>query len=287
MAFSSILVRCLAKAAVKNVANLLTFGVGGDLLIDVWDAWSRSQDKASRKAEIEHLAAASPAEARAAATQAVQQECPALPADQRQQLTEWLTQTPAAIRRSLTRPSDPTGTTLPATLPLSGPEDLVQLLPPTPGEKYRLAAVEAAKSAGAAIADRIDRKTACLNAWKKATERQFPVVQGRSDEKKNKDYQRKGCPKNAFLGLCEGGYVKGIERWDNAEKPNKRYAIDAYQKLANRVTKYHAIKDRDTLVTMLWKAVRPAREGKKPMQHNHQMDVVVALWEAQLLNEPE
>jgi TPR repeat protein len=132
MAFSSILLRCLAKAAVKNVANLLTFGVGGDLLTDVWDAWSRRQDKASRKAEIEHLAAASPAEVRAAADQAVQQEDPTLLPVLREQVTEWLTQTPAAIRRSLRRPSDPSGRTLARGMTPTCAGDLAGLLPPRP-----------------------------------------------------------------------------------------------------------------------------------------------------------
>jgi hypothetical protein len=44
----------------------------------------------------EHLAAASPAEVRAAAIQAVQQEDPTLLPVLREQLVEWLTQTPAA-----------------------------------------------------------------------------------------------------------------------------------------------------------------------------------------------
>src|SRR5262245_10840557 len=132
MAFSSILLRCLARAAVKNVANLLTFGVGGDLLTDVWDAWSRSQDKAGRKAEIEHLAAASPAEVRAAAAQAVLQEDPTLQPVLREQLVQWLTQTPAAIRRSLRRPSDPSGRTLAPGLTPACPGDLAGLLPPRP-----------------------------------------------------------------------------------------------------------------------------------------------------------
>ena len=43
------------------------------------------------------------------------------PAEVQQALTAYLTQVPAAIRRSLRRPSDPTGTTVPATLALSRP----------------------------------------------------------------------------------------------------------------------------------------------------------------------
>ena len=44
-------------------------------------------------------------------------------------LAAYLTQVPAAMRRSLRRSEDDTGTTVPANLPLSNPEDLLRLLP--------------------------------------------------------------------------------------------------------------------------------------------------------------
>ena len=68
-------------------------------------------------------------------TEAVQAEAAALPVEAQQAITAYLTQVPAMIRRSLRRPSDPTGTTVPATLSLSGPEDLAQFLPPRPPRK--------------------------------------------------------------------------------------------------------------------------------------------------------
>ena len=68
--------------------------------------------------------------------QQVEADVQAVAADQppevRQALTAYLTQVPAAIRRSLRRPSDPTGTTVPATLALSRPEDLMAFLPSRP-----------------------------------------------------------------------------------------------------------------------------------------------------------
>ena len=38
MAFSSILLWCVARAAVKNAVHLLTFGVDGQLLRDIWES---------------------------------------------------------------------------------------------------------------------------------------------------------------------------------------------------------------------------------------------------------
>ncbi|EPY6430836.1 DUF6979 family protein [Clostridium sporogenes] len=42
---------------------------------------------------------------------------------------------------------------------------------------------------------------------------------------------RKGCPKNAFLGLCQEGLIKGIPKGIYNTKPNslnKKYALDGY-----------------------------------------------------------
>jgi formylglycine-generating enzyme required for sulfatase activity len=132
VALKSILLRCLAKSAVKNVANLLTFGVGGDLLTDFWDAWRQAQDADKRRAEIKRLASASPGEVRAAAAEIIREEGASLPAEQQRQLADWLTQTPAAIRRSLRRPSDPSGRTVaPGQAPTCA-RDLAALVPPRP-----------------------------------------------------------------------------------------------------------------------------------------------------------
>ena len=71
MALPSILLRCIARAAVKNAVNLLTLGVGGDLLDDIWKEWKREQTDTQRRGEVERLATASPAEVRPAARQAI------------------------------------------------------------------------------------------------------------------------------------------------------------------------------------------------------------------------
>jgi hypothetical protein len=87
----------------------------------------------------------------------------------------------------------------------------------------------------------------------------------------------KGCPKNAFLGLCEDGFVKGIKTGSYFKRKksnlNKNYAIKAVELLAldSKLTKKE-----------LWHKVREELNlGDK--RSNSQMDVVLALWEHGLI----
>tara|TARA_R110001592_G_scaffold25816_10_gene97628 strand:- start:155 stop:553 length:399 start_codon:yes stop_codon:yes gene_type:complete len=87
----------------------------------------------------------------------------------------------------------------------------------------------------------------------------------------------KGCPKNAFLGLCEAGFVKGIKSgsYFKSKKPNlnKKYAIKAVELL---------ISNSNLSEKELWELVREELNlGVK--KHNSQMDVVIALWENGLI----
>lgn len=87
--------------------------------------------------------------------------------------------------------------------------------------------------------------------------------------------QVKGCPRDAFLGLCEEGLVKGIPRGNyTRSKKNKKYALDAVTVLK-----------RDPALAAdpagLWNKVM---NGKRKV-HNHQMNVVIALWRNGLLSE--
>ena len=94
------------------------------------------------------------------------------------------------------------------------------------------------------------------NAWQEAVRY---IFHGK------KASQQKGCPKCAFLGLCEEGFVTGISRgkYTNS-KLNKHYAIKAVEHI--RKTKNSSISSKK-----LWTIVA---KGKK---HNEQMDVVLAL----------
>jgi hypothetical protein len=87
----------------------------------------------------------------------------------------------------------------------------------------------------------------------------------------------KGCPKNAFLGLCEVGLVKGIKpgSYFKRKKPNvnKQYAITALDLLAS---------DSNLSKNELWNKVREELNlGEK--KHNSQMDVVLELWNEGLI----
>ncbi|UOF88948.1 hypothetical protein LSG31_13525 [Fodinisporobacter ferrooxydans] len=88
----------------------------------------------------------------------------------------------------------------------------------------------------------------------------------------SKSSQKKSCPKNAFLGLCEAGLVYGIPRGiysekNNAQKKNKEYVIKAVELLRLNL---ELADDKNAL----WAAVM----NGKDMSHNSQMDVVLALW---------
>jgi hypothetical protein len=84
--------------------------------------------------------------------------------------------------------------------------------------------------------------------------------------------QKKGCPKSAFLGLCEEGLVNGFERGIyTTSKLNKSYALRAVELLsANGVAESPQA---------LWLLVMNGTQKA----HNGQMDVVYSLWQAGLL----
>jgi hypothetical protein len=83
--------------------------------------------------------------------------------------------------------------------------------------------------------------------------------------------QTKGCPKGAFLGLCEAGVIAGIPAGRYGApvpNPNGQYALEAWQKL-QREPKLSENKKK------LWDTL------KAPKNENGQMDVVVWLWRDQ------
>lgn len=79
--------------------------------------------------------------------------------------------------------------------------------------------------------------------------------------------QKKTCPRNAFLALCEEGMLKGILKGNyTSSRKNKEYALKAVK----------ILKERPNLVNhpkALWLEV-----VDEPKIHNGQMDVIIALW---------
>lgn len=91
---------------------------------------------------------------------------------------------------------------------------------------------------------------------------------------KNENKANKGCPRTAFLGLCEEGYIKNIPVGMYLNKvncKNKQYAIAAIEILK----KDDSLKNNPK---KLWELV-----PNHPNSHNGQMNVVCSLWNANLI----
>ena len=107
--------------------------------------------------------------------------------------------------------------------------------------------------------------------WKKFAEEVFGV--GSSSAKKP-------CPRNAYVGLCEEGMISGVPAGNYAKKrntnSNKLYAVQAVHMLRNDPSLA------DVEPKELWDKVMEVIEGG-PDNHNNQMDVVLALWNEDMI----
>lgn len=102
------------------------------------------------------------------------------------------------------------------------------------------------------------------DAWRKAVKEVFPG---------SNSSQNKGCPRGAYLGLCEEGMVSGVPEGSYTRScDNKRYAIDAVRALSRQPS---LANDR----IELWSRIMSGLIKKE----NSQMDVVVELWRAGLI----
>ena len=94
--------------------------------------------------------------------------------------------------------------------------------------------------------------------WESAMEKLYPASAAA---------RKKGCPRGAYLGLCEEGLVKGIPAGRyTTSRDNKAYAVRAVALLTE------GTQLRST--SALWRAVTNGTEKA----HNSQMDIVLALW---------
>jgi hypothetical protein len=99
--------------------------------------------------------------------------------------------------------------------------------------------------------------------WESAMENLYPTSPAA---------RRKGCPRGAFLGLCEEGLVKGIPAGHyTASKDSKAYAVRAAALLSEGT--------RSWFTRALWQAV--SNDPEKT--HNSQMDIVLSLWKNYLI----
>lgn len=91
--------------------------------------------------------------------------------------------------------------------------------------------------------------------------------------------KEKGCPRGAFLGLCQGGWINGVPSGNYLRQGNlnQQYAIKAAQYLLSNP-------DVKIGVSKLWQeAIKTAQDREKV--HNQQMNVVLALNDAGLLQQ--
>lgn len=101
-------------------------------------------------------------------------------------------------------------------------------------------------------------------AWQHAVNQEFPDRQAS---------QRKSCPHDSFLGLCEAGQVVGVRAGQYTQSVrNKDYVMRGLAALRSRA-------ELASSRTELWRIA--SRDENKC--HNGQMDVLVALWSAGLI----
>jgi Family of unknown function (DUF6979) len=118
---------------------------------------------------------------------------------------------------------------------------------------YKNAAVEAARW----IASSMGRGPA--EGWAAAVAREFPT---------SESSQKKSCPRDAFLGLCEEGLVKGVVSGDyTRSEKNKKYAVEAVRLLSCEP-------ELAVDIPGLWHRVL----NGEPKAYNQQMHVVIGLW---------
>ena len=119
----------------------------------------------------------------------------------------------------------------------------------------------------------IENHLEAIDAWRKAAE---AIITSPSS-------REKGCPHCAFIGLCEEGYVMGVEKGGYSQRPskyNKRYATDAANYLLGQKEK--GLNTENFSNTCLWREV----SQPKPEKQQGQMDVVLALWRNESIQMP-
>lgn len=122
--------------------------------------------------------------------------------------------------------------------------------------RYGEAALLAARQVVSAAVTPVER-------WQSSMKKLYPTSPAARD---------KSGPRGAFLGLCEAGLVKGIPAGSHAKSQDSdAYAVRAVALLAEGTQRWNT--------SALWQAV--THGDAKP--HNSQMDIVLALWNNDLI----
>jgi len=121
------------KQIARGALNVAGGGVLGDVVMDgveeIWYGYHRETEEDKRIEDIQTLVQASNIEVKEQIRLAVQEIAAQQTDEIRQQLEIYLLQVPAMIRRSLRRPSDPSGSSLQKNLIPRKAQDLIPYLP--------------------------------------------------------------------------------------------------------------------------------------------------------------
>jgi hypothetical protein len=128
--------RCVAEAIAENgMKGLAEMVLGGKFAYDVaegvWKKYRERRKEDEQREELAKLAQATLEEAKAEAG-VIAREVAGGAVDDIIDLELYLTAIPDAVRQSLKRPEDPSGTTVPATFALKSADDVLKLLPARP-----------------------------------------------------------------------------------------------------------------------------------------------------------
>jgi serine/threonine protein kinase len=123
--------RAVARKGLKTLAEAIPFGNSVfEIAEEAWKEYQKSPGAGPVVADVHQLAAAPAAAVRESVSAVVLEVAAQEPPEVRAALADYLTQVPSVVRRTLSRPSDPRGHTVPNTRSLQTPEDLLPFLPP-------------------------------------------------------------------------------------------------------------------------------------------------------------
>src|SRR5262245_7412621 len=133
MANPFLLLRCVGKAA----ANFFGGGIAGDVLFEVlpdvageaWKWWHGQRDAGQRREDLAAVALATPAEVKGQVAAIVLEFAGGRPPGEQKALEVYLSLIPGQVRKSLRRPSDAAGVTVPFEMSPSRADDLLAILP--------------------------------------------------------------------------------------------------------------------------------------------------------------